>query len=98
MTITLRTHGTTRLFVATIDGVEAGLMHCKQPSSDLLIIEHTETHTGFEGKGVGKQLVQAGVEHARQNGLKILPYCPFAKALFERISAWGDVLYHADPA
>lgn len=58
----------------------------------LLIIDHTEVSDVLRGKNVGKQLVAAAVEHARKNNLKILPLCPFAKSVFERMKEYQDVL------
>ena len=41
---------------------------------------------------IGKDLVKAGVDFARQNNLKIIPLCPFAKAEFEKHADYTDVL------
>jgi predicted GNAT family acetyltransferase len=62
------------------------------PSGDKIIIEHTEVDDSLSGKGVGKQLVQASVEHARANNIKIIPLCSFAKSVFQRVPEWQDVL------
>jgi hypothetical protein len=58
----------------------------------LLIIDHTEVAEKLKGKGAGKQLVTAAVEYARNNGIKILPLCPFAKAVFDKTPNFKDVL------
>ncbi|MDO6761191.1 GNAT family N-acetyltransferase [Tamlana sp. 2_MG-2023] len=47
------------------------------------IIDHTGVENKFEGKGFGKKLVMKSVEYARNNDLKILPLCPFAKKVFD---------------
>jgi hypothetical protein len=57
------------------------------------IIEHTEVEGTFQGKGIGKELVEKGVEFARENKLKILPLCPFAKKLFDETPDYADVLF-----
>lgn len=62
------------------------------PNPDQLLIEHTEVDESLSGKGVGKQLVYAAVEYARTNHLKIIPLCPFAKSVFDRVQEWRDVL------
>lgn len=59
----------------------------------VFVIDHTEVSEKLEGKGIGKQLVQAGVEFARSNGHKIVPVCSFAKRVFEKVSEYGDVIY-----
>lgn len=53
-------------------------------ANEIMIIDHTEVDRAFEGKGLGKQLVEAGIEHARQNSLKIKPLCPFALKTMQR--------------
>jgi len=58
----------------------------------LIIIDHTEVSDALRGKGAGKQLVTAAVEHARKNQLKILPICPFAKSVFNKTPQFDDVL------
>jgi predicted GNAT family acetyltransferase len=58
-----------------------------------MIIDHTEVNKKLAGKGIGKQLVTKGVEHARKNNMKILPLCPFAKSLFDKIPEFSDVLF-----
>lgn len=49
-----------------------------------LTVYHTEVSTEAEGKGVAKQLLNAMVEHARQNGLKVIPLCPYVHLQFRR--------------
>ena len=57
------------------------------------IIDHTEVSPDFNGKGVGKKLVIAAVEYARANNLKIIPLCPFAKSVFDKVEEIRDVLF-----
>ena len=56
------------------------------------IIDHTEVSDKLRGKGAGKQLVYAAVNYARENHMKILPLCPFAKSVFDKTPAIQDVL------
>ncbi len=56
------------------------------------IIDHTEVEEGHKGEGLGEKLVEAGVKFARDNNLKILPLCPFAKSVFDKRSDLADVL------
>jgi predicted GNAT family acetyltransferase len=57
-----------------------------------IIIDHTEVSEVLKGKGAGRQLVAAAVAYARKNGLKILPLCPFARSVFDRVKEYADVL------
>ncbi|MCZ8167824.1 hypothetical protein SAMN05444377_1262 [Flavobacterium fontis] len=78
-------------FQITIDGTEQGRMTFVYAGPDKIIIDHTEVRPGNEGKGLGKKMVTAAVEMARANGLKILPLCPFAKAVFDKTPEFNDV-------
>lgn len=79
-------------FEAIQEDRKAGLMTYKWHGKDEIEIDHTEVHVGFEGKGIGKKLILAGVEFARDNNLKIKPTCSFAKKFLERTSEYEDVL------
>jgi hypothetical protein len=78
-------------FKAEVDGVEAGLMTYVWAGNDKFIIDHTKVHSEFKGKNIGKQLVMAAVEYARNNNVKIIPTCSFVKSLFEKIPETKDV-------
>ncbi|GAC1303967.1 MAG: GNAT family N-acetyltransferase [Mucilaginibacter sp.] len=58
-----------------------------------MIIVHTEVNEDYEGKGLGMQLVKASVGYARENHIKILPLCPFAKKIFDVTPGFADVLF-----
>ena len=57
-----------------------------------IIIDHTEVSDKLAGKGVGKQLVNSAVIFARENKIRILPLCPFAKRVFSKVKEYSDVL------
>ncbi len=58
----------------------------------LMIIDHTDVSDVLRGKGAGKQLVTEAVTYARNHQLKILPLCPFAKSVFDKVKEFHDVL------
>jgi predicted GNAT family acetyltransferase len=49
-----------------------------------LTVYHTEVVPEAEGKGLAKQLLNAMVQHARKNELKVIPLCPYVHAQFKR--------------
>ena len=51
---------------------------------DTLTVYHTEVDPAFEGKGFGRLLLEGLVSYARENGLKIIPLCPYVHAQFKR--------------
>ena len=59
---------------------------------DKIIIDHTDVKPELNGKGAGKQLLFKAVEFARKNNIKIIPLCPFAKSMFDKLEEIRDVL------
>jgi predicted GNAT family acetyltransferase len=57
-----------------------------------VIIDHTEMDDALRGTGAGKKLVQAAVEWARAENARLLPLCPFARSVFEKMPEYSDVL------
>lgn len=79
-------------FIIKLNNERLAEMTYSKAGDKLLIIDHTEVSDTLRGKGAGKQLVTAAVEHARKNQLKILPLCPFAKSVFDKTPQFEDVL------
>ncbi|MEO7709505.1 MAG: GNAT family N-acetyltransferase [Caldimonas sp.] len=42
-------------------------------------LTHTEVAAAVEGRGVGGELIEAALDHARAQGLKVRPLCSFAR-------------------
>lgn len=80
------------MFKAVEDDKEAGKMMYTWAGSDQFIINHTDVDPEFGGRGVGKQLLMKLVEYARENNIKVLPLCPFAKKMFEKDTEIQDVV------
>lgn len=91
MKIDLIDDGKKGAFKAIENNVQAGLMTFTWASEHKFIIDHTEVDDAFRGKSVGKTMVLAAVDFAREKDLKILPLCPFAKSVFDRMEEINDV-------
>ena len=92
MEIQLIEQGSKGISQAKEGSVIAGEMTYSIPGTDFIIIDHTEVNESYKGRGVGKQILMEVVEMARDKNLKILPLCPFAHAMFKKISEIRDVL------
>lgn len=57
-----------------------------------MILEHTEVDEELRGQNIGFEMVNAAVAHARQYDMKVVPVCPFAKAIFDKKPDFEDVL------
>ena len=55
------------------------------------------THTGVPksmgGQGVGKALIKVMSDHARAQGYKVIPSCPFIGAMFKRKPSWSEGIW-----
>lgn len=80
------------VFYIEDQGQRIATMTYRFTAPNRLTIDHTVVNPGNEGKGLGKQLVQAGVDFAREHGYKIEPLCPYAKSVFDKTPDYGDVL------
>ena len=80
-------------FEAIENNIQAGKMSYVWAGETKIIIDHTEVNPEFSGKGIGKQLLMAVVQNARENKIKILPLCPFAKSVFDKDETIRDVLF-----
>ncbi|RDK89190.1 GNAT family N-acetyltransferase [Marinirhabdus gelatinilytica] len=63
----------------------AGELKYSRPEKSKFSIDHTAVEKKFAGKGLGKKLVINAVEYARENQLKILPHCSYAKKIIENL-------------
>ncbi|WP_369049493.1 GNAT family N-acetyltransferase [Tenacibaculum sp. UWU-22] len=61
--------------------------------TDKIIIDHTEVSDVLRGQGVGYKLVEAAVHFMRDNNVKAIPLCPFAKSVFDKTPEYADVLF-----
>lgn len=78
-------------FIEQNDEWVAEMTYFKSGENEITI-DHTEVDDSLEGKGVGKQLVAEGVKYARENKLKIVATCPFAKKVIDETPEFQDVL------
>ena len=63
-------------------------------TGDIMIVDHTEVKPEWEGKGMARKLLNAMVDHARTNQLKVLPVCPYTLAVFRKDpQSYQDVWY-----
>ncbi|MCD8902949.1 N-acetyltransferase [Staphylococcus gallinarum] len=84
--------GTNKFYVGEDENNFLAQMTYVPSGEGMIIIDHTEVSDELRGQHVGKDLVEAGVTYARENNLKIVPLCPFAKSVFDKTPEYKDVL------
>ena len=55
-----------------------------EPAAGVMSITHAGVAPALEGRGIAGELVQALLDHARLNDLKVRPLCPYARAYMRR--------------
>ena len=64
----------------------------KQGEGNNLIVDHTYLSDELRGQGIAGKLVDKMVNHAREQGKKIVPECKYARSKIESTAAYHDVL------
>lgn len=79
-------------FYVESEGQQVAMMTYSHAGPKNIIIDHTEVSDKLKGQGVGYKLVEAAVDYMRKNGLKAIPLCPFANAVFKKMGdKYSDV-------
>ena len=92
MEITREEHGKKGAFYIEENGEWLAELTYFKSGENEITIDHTEVDETLEGQGIGKQLVEASVKHARENNLKIVAQCPFAKKVIDEKPDFQDIL------
>ncbi|SFB15726.1 hypothetical protein SAMN04488072_108114 [Lentibacillus halodurans] len=64
----------------------------KESGENEVNVDHTYVSEELRGGGIGGKLVERMVAHARDEGKKIDPTCPYAKQKMEETPEYQDVL------
>ena len=79
-------------FFVEQEGERLAEMTYSWAGTDKFIIDHTDVSDTLRGQGVGRYLLDAAVQFARDRQVKIIPLCSFAKSVFQKDANIQDVL------
>ena len=79
-------------FVLRVDGDRLGGLDYTLPEAGVMRIEYVEVSPELRGTGLGRQLVAAAVDWAREGGLTIVPICGYARAVITRDPEMSQLL------
>jgi predicted GNAT family acetyltransferase len=65
-----------------------------QHRGDDLDLIHTEVPRALEGRGYAAALATTALEHARHEGIKVIPSCPYVKTYLQRHPEYADLVAH----
>ena len=77
-------------FYVIMDDLESHLEYVKM--NDVLDLNHTYVPYQLRGKGIASKLVEAALEYARLNGIKIIPSCSYVEVYLQRHPEYEDLL------
>lgn len=64
-----------------------------QRAEGLIVFTHTEVDPALEGQGIGAALVRGALDDVRDQGLPVLPICPFVQSWLARHPDYADLDY-----
>lgn len=67
-----------------------------QRNGNQIFLNHTEVPPELGGKGVGSKLVSLVLEDIDQQGLRLIPFCPFVKKYIQKHPEWKRILVRQD--
>ena len=77
-------------FTLDVDGHRAVAAY--QLEGDTIVFTHTVVPPAIEGRGVGSKLIRAALDRSRDQGLRVVPQCPFVAAFIERHPEYRDLV------
>ena len=92
MTYTNNRSGNGGVITLSNDEEIGRLTYTIAPEENKMIISYVLVHRQFEGRGMGKYLVQEGIKFARENNLKVYPHCSYARSVMNRMNDVDDIL------
>ena len=57
-----------------------------------MVLMHTVVPVSARGTGIGSKLVKYVLDHAREQGLKVIVYCPFVTEYMKRHPEYNDLV------
>lgn len=70
-------------FVIRIDNEEVTLRY-RRPSAAAIDFYSTFTPVSLRGRGLARQVVDAGLEYAQEHALEVIPTCSYVARVIER--------------
>ncbi len=71
-----------KAFEVWIDGYRSKLDYIQEGKN--FVITHVGVYPEHRGQGVAAKIVEAGLEYAKQNALRVVPMCSYAAAYIRR--------------
>lgn len=80
-----------RQFEVTVDGRLAKITYVMLGPTQI-IFTHTVVPFSLKGQGIASYLARHVLDYARENGLAVIPQCPFVRSYIERHPEYQDLV------
>lgn len=77
-------------FELHIDGKIAKIEYIR--AKEKIYLTHTEVPKGMEGKGIGTDMIRQALEIIKEQGLTLVPLCPFVALYLKRHPEWKSLV------
>lgn len=77
-------HGQNKLYIGESEDMPKAEITFQKNTNSNLIVDHTFVSDELRGQGIAGQLVEAMVNYAKQEGVKLVPECSYAKGYIEK--------------
>lgn len=78
-------------FSVTVEGRPAGFTRFVE-SEGRRIFFHTAIDPAFEGQGLASRVVRHALDATREDGLRVVPVCPYVKGYLSKHGDWADLV------
>ena len=86
----LRDNRAEQEFTLEVDGQTAVAAYQREGGG--IVFTHTLVPPEIEGRGVGSKLIRGALDSARDQGLRVVPQCPFVRAYIDKHPEMRDLL------
>jgi len=84
-----------RRFVAEVEGAESVLDYAVRDGG-VLDYRRTFTPPPLRGQGIAREVVLFGLDYARDNGIKIIPTCPYVAKIIRENPSYAGLVADTD--
>ncbi|MBX6752427.1 MAG: N-acetyltransferase [Micromonosporaceae bacterium] len=92
--VVVRRDDTHHRYEAHLDDRLAGYLDYRERDDELVLI-HTETLEGFQGRGVATALARFAMDDVRSRGRRAVVLCPFLRSWLTKNPQYHDIVSHA---
>jgi len=91
MSLDIRNNAEQSRFETNVDGHTAYAAYDLEDPSRI-VFTHTTVPKELGGRGIAGEIVKFGLEHARKEGLKVVPQCSYVATYIEKNPEYRDLV------